>query len=61
MRMDVEGATAEVTKTMAADPRRISGIKLCLTFPTSYDDKAQEDPGAGGKDLPCSLQFSSRY
>lgn len=36
----VEGATAEVTKTMAADPRRISKIELRLFFPESYDEKS---------------------
>ncbi len=30
--INVTGATAEVTKTMAADPRRISGIKSCDLF-----------------------------
>ena len=37
--IEVEGAVAEVTKTMAADPRRISGIKVVISFPTSYDEK----------------------
>jgi len=31
MEIDIEGTTAEVTKTMAADPRRISGIKILIT------------------------------
>lgn len=30
MEIDIEGTTAEVTKTMAADPRRISGIKILI-------------------------------
>ena len=34
---NVEGAYAEVTKTMAADPRRISAIKVEITFPASFD------------------------
>lgn len=37
--LDVRGATAEVTKTMAADPRRISEIKVILKFPASYNEK----------------------
>lgn len=37
--LDVKGANAEVTKTMAANPRRISKIKVLLTFPSSYDAK----------------------
>lgn len=38
----VEGATAEVTKTMAADPRRISGIKVVINFPEVYEEKYQK-------------------
>jgi len=30
MEVDIEGTTAEVTKTMAANPRRISGIKVAV-------------------------------
>jgi putative redox protein len=37
--LDVTGAVAEVTKTMAADPRRISGIKIDISFPQSYSEK----------------------
>ena len=36
---DITGAYAEVTKTMAANPRRISGIKTVLKFPRSYNEK----------------------
>ena len=39
LEINVEGASAEVTKSMAADPRRISGIKIVITFPNSYDEK----------------------
>jgi len=31
MEVDIEGTTAEVTKTMASNPRRISGIKVDIT------------------------------
>ena len=37
--LKVEGAIAEVTKTMAADPRRISAIKVDITFPQKYSEK----------------------
>lgn len=40
--LNVKGATAEVTKTMAADPRRISEIKIVFDFPTSYDEKSRK-------------------
>ena len=37
--VDMEGASAEVTKTMAADPRRISRIDVIILFPNSYAEK----------------------
>ena len=37
--LDMDGATAEVTKTMAADPRRISKIDVNILFPRSYEEK----------------------
>lgn len=40
--LEIKGATAEVTKIMAADPRRISGIKVLLHFPQNYDDKSRK-------------------
>lgn len=40
--INIEGATAGITKTMAADPRRISGIKVALSFPSSYDEKQRK-------------------
>ena len=32
--VDLEGATAEVTKTMASDPRRIARIDVIMELPT---------------------------
>lgn len=37
--VDLKGATAEVTKTMASEPRRISKIVVRLKFPSAYDEK----------------------
>lgn len=37
--VDMDGATAEVTKTMVADPRRISKIDVHILFPRSYEEK----------------------
>lgn len=31
MEVDIEGTTAEVTKTMAANPRRISGVEVAVS------------------------------
>ena len=38
---DVEGATAEVSKEMAADPRRISRIGISIRFPLNFDEKTR--------------------
>lgn len=37
MNLDLKGLTIDITKHMAADPRRISGIDVDLQFPTSLD------------------------
>ncbi|MGA8852907.1 MAG: OsmC family protein [Christiangramia sp.] len=39
LEIDMKGTTAEVTKTMAAEPRRISKIEVNIKFPGSYDEK----------------------
>lgn len=39
--IDLRGATAEVTKVMAADPRRIAKIHIAFTVNTPLDDKAK--------------------
>lgn len=50
--LNVEGAFAEVTKTMAADPRRISGIKVELSFPASYEEKQRKILERAAKTCP---------
>ena len=42
MKIDVTGATAEVTKVMSADPRRVSEIQVVITFQQTLDDKTQK-------------------
>src|SRR5690606_13543064 len=42
MQVDLEGTTAMVTKTMAADPRRISKIEVILNFPSGIDEKSRK-------------------
>lgn len=39
LNVDLKGAVAEVTKTMAANPRRISKIEVNFNFPVSVDEK----------------------
>lgn len=67
--IDIEGTVAEVTKLMAADPRRISGIKLELSFPQSYPEKDQKILERAAKTCPVlyslhpeiDLDISFRY
>lgn len=42
--IDMDGASASVTKHMAANPRRVSKIEMTITFPEgkSYDDKEKQ-------------------
>lgn len=42
MNINMEGATAEVTKTMASNPRRISKIEVLLSLPFEADDKTKK-------------------
>lgn len=42
MEIDLVGSTAEVTKIMAADPRRISEIKVVFNMKSNADEKAQK-------------------
>ena len=42
MEIDVEGTTAEVTKVMSVDPRRVSEIQVIITFQQALDDKTRK-------------------
>ena len=42
MEIDIVGTTAEVTKVMAADPRRVSEVHVAITFNQNLDDKTQK-------------------
>jgi len=42
MGFDMEGTTAQVTKTMSSDPRRISKIEVVLDFPFETDKKTRK-------------------
>ncbi len=41
MDVDLEGTTADVTKTMASEPRRISKIEVAINFHKNFDDKTK--------------------
>ena len=42
LNIDITGTTANVTKTMQAEPRRISKIEIVVTFLKSQDDKTKK-------------------
>ena len=42
MDVHMEGTTAEVTKTMASNPRRISKIEVKISLPFEADDKTKK-------------------
>lgn len=42
MDVSLEGTVASVTKTMSANPRRISKIKVEFDFPNALDSKSQK-------------------
>lgn len=40
--IDLVGTEANITKTMASNPRRISKIEVQFTFPKKYDDSTKK-------------------
>lgn len=60
-KIDIDGATLEVTKHMASDPRRISGIDIKVNMPQiSYTSK-EKNPGKSRENLSRSFQSASGY
>jgi len=41
--LNIQGATAEITKTMASNPRRISKIEITITMPKIGVDKSFQE------------------
>ncbi|MFC7358178.1 OsmC family protein [Jejudonia soesokkakensis] len=54
--VNLEGATAEVTKTMAANPRRISEIKIVFNLPGGVSEKHRAILENAGN--TCPVHFS---
>jgi uncharacterized OsmC-like protein len=52
MNVNMDGTTAMVTKTMAADPRRISKIEVVLDFPSGIDEKSRNILENTGRTCP---------
>lgn len=42
LNIDISGTTAEVTKTMQAEPRRIAKIEINITFVKQQDEKTRK-------------------
>ena len=42
MDIDIAGTSADVTKVMAADPRRVSEVHVAITFNQQLDEKTQK-------------------
>lgn len=52
MNVNMDGATATVTKTMAADPRRISKIEITLEMPAGIDERSKKILENTGRTCP---------
>src|SRR5690554_173656 len=52
MNVNMDGTTAMVTKTMAANPRRISKIEIVLNFPAGIDEKSRKILENTGRTCP---------
>ncbi len=51
---DIDGTTAEVTKTMAASPRRIAAIQIRFSFPKEYSARQKAFIRAAANDCPVA-------
>lgn len=54
MKVNIESTSAEITKTMASEPRRISKIEVRVHFPKAYDPKTRKILEHTAKTCPVS-------
>ena len=54
--INIEGASADVTKTMGVNPRRITKIEVVFTLPFTFDDAAKTILERAA--LTCPVYFS---
>lgn len=52
MEVNIDGTTATVTKTMAANPRRISRIDITLELPSGIEERSRQILENTGKTCP---------
>lgn len=57
--IDIKGARAEVTKTMASDPRRISRLEVNIYLPKQYTNKEKKILEAAAHGCPVSQSLSA--
>lgn len=57
MGVDMDNTSAEVTKSMSSDPRRISKIEVKIQFPKSYSDKHKKILENTGRTCPVLLSL----
>src|SRR5690554_2825679 len=50
LNVNMDGTSALVTKTMAANPRRISKIEVSLEFPSGIDERSRSEERRVGKE-----------
>ncbi len=56
--ININGTKLEITKLMASDPRRISGVDVKLIMPPiSYSNKARKILEAAGRTCPVALSL----
>lgn len=57
MGVDMDNTSAEVTKSMSSNPRRISKIEVNIQFPKSYSDKDKKILENTGRTCPVLLSL----
>lgn len=58
MNINIEGASAEVKKIMAAGPRRIAQVKIVINIPISADEKTKNILEKAGLTCPVDKSLS---
>ncbi|KXK40226.1 MAG: OsmC family protein [Bacteroidetes bacterium OLB9] len=58
--LNIDGTKVEITKHMAADPRRIAAVDVHITMPeTHYSSKDKKNPGSRRKNMSYGIQSAS--
>ncbi|MDG1572552.1 OsmC family protein [Robiginitalea sp. M366] len=57
LEVDLSGATAEVTKTMAANPRRISRVEVRVTLPGGVSERNRKVLEQTGRTCPVIMSL----